>query len=316
MKYYISDYLYEDYPNAVNINWMITSRCLYNCSYCIGAKDNLKENTYDEISYAIKNLKQTYGDIFYQVCLTGGEPSLKTYLEDMINLCDETFINNRIVYLTNLFLSEKNLKKRYDKINNTKKIISVCSLHLEAVKDIPTYLSKIKFLMNTYTFYSFEFKIVVPSYLQNVAQNAVDLIETQYPELLSYLRIVRNFKETFQLPKSVLPYVAKDQIFIYKNFEKQITQKCSFNDLKDAGLNKTRNMKCLLCKHFLNITTQGNIYSGIPHECKNVKLLGNIKDMSTYDIIKKEKEIIQICNQDICPLECTMVVPKYRDNEK
>ena len=64
-----------------NVDWQISSRCNRNCSYCYGPK---KENELSIVqAKKIVDLLKSQG--IKQIGITGGEPLLYPYIEELIN---------------------------------------------------------------------------------------------------------------------------------------------------------------------------------------------------------------------------------------
>jgi len=308
----IYDTLYKEKPNAISINWEVTALCVYKCKYCNFIKDKkgYQHRSFEEIFNATKQIKKLYGDIFYQLCVTGGEPTLRSDFVDLINMYNTVLQNNRIVLLTNMFYGLETLEKKFTSIIEKEKIILVGSLHLDKVNHIEKFFNKAMYL-NSLGFQKTEYKIIVPSWHLNKAYDAINILETKYEQLIPNIRIVRNFQEDFELPIKWKKYMSLDDIIIYKtdNEEKIL----SFNDMKDLGLNKTKGYKCMLGRQCLYISVEGYVFAALhAGGCIINPYFGCIQEQQTYDNIKQFLlQDIPICQDEFCNRECLMIIPKY-----
>lgn len=312
---YFGDKLYEDYPNAMLINWNMTSYCPYGCSYCFGKnKPELHKDSFEVLYNASIKLKELYKDIFYQISLTGGEPLSRSDIIKIINMYNDVFQNNRIVLLSNLFLPEKLLYKMFSSIEDKKKIILVGSMHLEKVQNIQKYLDKIR-AIKTFDFNEIKYKIIVTSKDMEKAISVIKILEKDYIDLIPNTSVVRNFLEQFEMPTIFQKYMVNDSIMIYKKDDYK--QPISYVEIKDKQLNRVKNFSCSIGKKHLYITPTGMVF-GAYHDinCKQNPSFGSLSDTTTFDRIKeflKQKDII--CQEEICPSECLMLIPKYKKED-
>lgn len=309
---YFGDVLYKDHPNAININWEITGVCPYKCVYC-DRYYKREKISFDIIQKACIYFKKIYGDIFYQICITGGEPTTRSDFSELINMFNNTFVNNRIVLLTNMFFSKRMLYIKYTSIQQLDKIIYVGSLHLDKVNKIEEFFEKARY-MNTLGFLSTQYKIIVTSWGLEKAKKIIHKLETQYTDLLPYIRMVRNFHETFDMPVEFKKYMSLDNIIIYRTDYEEKTM--SYNSIKDLNLNKTKGMKCMLGRQNLYICTEGNVYGSlITPLCLKNKHFGCLTDNndSVFENLDNflKTDIIE-CEEEYCQKECLMVIPKYK----
>ena len=310
---YFGDKLYEDYPNAVLINWNMTTFCPYRCSYCLGdsPKLNVYKDSFEVIQTASLKLKELYKDAFYQISLTGGEPLSRSDMIKIINMYNKVFQNNRLVLLSNLFLPEKLLYRMFSSIEEKHKVILVASMHLEKVTSIQNYFDKIR-TIKTLNLATTKYKIIVTSKDMDKAIKIIEILETEYPDLIPNTSVVRNFHEQFEMPDVFKKYMSNDNIMIYKNNDYE--QSISYVEIKDRQLNQVKDFHCSIGKKHLYITPTGVMFGAYPDmHCKQNPEFGHISDNTTFDHIKTflEKEDI-ICPETVCPSECLMLIPKYQ----
>lgn len=306
---YIGDVLFEDFPNTVNINWEITGLCPYKCPYCDRKKELPKVNLQNVIDIS-KKLKKIYPEnTFFQLCITGGEPLTRLDFKSVLNAFNEIFQNGRIILLSNLFLNEKLLQKRFENINGLDKIYLVGSLHLDS-KETPESFFKKARMLNSMGFKKTEYKIIIPSWNIDKASAAINLLETGYKDIKSDIRVVRNFHESFDMPNKFASYLSLDDIIVYKSEDHNM--KTSYNNLKDLGLNKCLGFNCMLGKKNIFISSDGRLYNALPtNKCSSIIQYGHIRDLKTFYNLQQSVEGSPIkCVDEYCNMECLMVIPK------
>lgn len=84
--------LYNDEPN---FSIVMPGSCNCNCSFCFWKEQSADEKYLENLEEALKCLPED----FYQVSITGGEPTLSPYFAEVVSLCSKYF--RKIVVTTN-----------------------------------------------------------------------------------------------------------------------------------------------------------------------------------------------------------------------
>ena len=107
--------------NLLKINIAITNDCNQKCEYCIANTPNIKNKYYinkEYIKFLFKYLKINNFDRKFRINLLGGEPTLHTELNDIIDSIKYNYSNNIIKLFTNGSQSIDYYKNMINKYNN------------------------------------------------------------------------------------------------------------------------------------------------------------------------------------------------------
>ena len=148
------------YDMPLAIDWMLTKRCNYRCSYCFhyGYGQNpppqLPFSTLDQLKAAVDNIA-SLNRPWYDVILTGGEPTIHPHVGDLMYLLQSTLKDrlNEILLISNCSRNEG----LYDAVADLSKRINISmqlSIHTDHVdmehilKLIEKLSGKVNFFFN------------------------------------------------------------------------------------------------------------------------------------------------------------------------
>ena len=112
----------------VEIDWLLTQRCNYTCSYC-GTYDNSQEFLFrplEEYKKAFVFLKSYLGNLKARITFLGGEPTLYKQWVELANILDE--LNYKVKISTNLSVP---VDKYIDKLKPSLGKFIIASFHPE-----------------------------------------------------------------------------------------------------------------------------------------------------------------------------------------
>jgi sulfatase maturation enzyme AslB (radical SAM superfamily) len=299
---------YESPDWQVNIDWMITLRCNYSCSYCT-AYDNTKplglkslEEYIDSFSY----LSEYFGNQRIRINFLGGEPTLFKQWVELVNwLSDHNYLPNII---TNLSIPAKNY---IHKLNGKAKKFISASYHPEMVKLEDFY--KNAELLQEAGYLDSVTLLADPNDWDNVLRIYDKLSEvcTVLP-----LQIQNEFSGNYSLSENIVEYTEEQMKFFDQAF-KDASNSYVKLDTGDEVIhpsiehikvyyNKFKGMKCAVGRDKIHIKYTGDVYpSGCllnyPRAC-----MGNLYEKN---LIKPKGAITCPFNQ--CPCSTDIRIEKW-----
>jgi len=292
----------------LNIEWLLTDYCNFDCSYCLikHKKENIN-NTNTRVNlnffkYFVLGFDNIKTPIKYK--LSGGEPTSHPDFKSMLYVLK----NKEIRIFTNLNLSTKDLEKIA--------IIPICksttfniSLHLEYYKDgdrINLFLSKIKLLIDAGFLISISI-IAHPDFF-DLLKKIVNLIKTNF-ENKCWINIIPLVLSTMTTDYSIeyRDYLNKNEMvgdYIFLDNKNNIYKK----NISSQEIDKVdwRGYKCFLNLHiFLNKNKIMQYPCMTKHKYNNKFILPKN--------IEKIKEDIYnpiICNNKTCNCLTLSMIPK------
>lgn len=123
----------------MRFNWHILNWCNYRCSYCFvdGLSSNFKDTSQIAQEYKLTLARLATVNEPFEVCLTGGEPTLHPNIEEILEGLSNISNLKRVWFFTNL---SRDLAF-YNKINNFSKVTFYASYHPEYA-DVDRFLEK------------------------------------------------------------------------------------------------------------------------------------------------------------------------------
>lgn len=228
--------------DVIKINWILTRKCNYNCSYCTVKDRNASFPSKDMLQRIIQGIS-SLGKSRIHITITGGEPTIDPNYFYILSLLFQSFPNNKTVHV-NTITNLGQQKKFYDKLikefsNYKDKIRFVASYHFE-------FVDTEKFIGNSKTLTEAGFKVSVlllghPQYMNKVHHLYETLNSLANERLTIKLKLVReNFGST---PDK--RYTKEDLEWISKFYDEESKSKPIFIDRYDADHNT-------ICRDYFN----------------------------------------------------------------
>ena len=248
----------------LEIDYLLTFRCNYDCSYCISHDTNHPslQRSPNEIIDALTFIFKQYSNKKIKLRILGGEPFVYKYFINLVNeLSNNNFLQINIV--TNLSVTEKSLEK----LKVSKNFLIAASYHPEYSNN-KDFVNKIKYLQNR------GFKTYCPvsihpdeKYLKNSLYVLENITGEVYPNFLSSMQEsnVNIFGKSYDYSKKIKTAIRKyDNRVLSHNFKYEYIDKTSeIFSISDITINNKDNFKGLLCKaghDKLHINERGDIF--------------------------------------------------------
>ena len=248
----------------LEIDYLLTFRCNYDCSYCISHDVNHPslQLSSDEIINALTFIFKQYSNKKIKLRILGGEPFVYKHFINLVNeLSNNDFL--QIVIITNLSVAEKTLEK----LKESENIIISASYHPEYSNN-KDFVTKIKYLQNkgfkTYcsvsihpdekylksSLYVLENLTgnIIPNYLSSMTESNVNIFGKSYDYTEKIKTAIKKYDN--KVPRYYFNYEYTDR-----------TNKIF--SISDITINNRDNFKGLLCKaghDKLHINERGDIF--------------------------------------------------------
>lgn len=260
-----------------NVDWQITSRCNRNCSYCYGPK---KENELSIVqAKRIVDLLKSQG--VKQIGITGGEPLLYPYIEELINYIYDCEIK---IYLS----TNCDFYERYSRLIKSK--ISILGVPVDGATDVlhDTCRGKGSFDSVTHSLQD----ICNSSCLPQIKIGTV-ITKYNYSDLINIERIISRFE-------SKLLYWKLYELIVYsRNIDQAKPLKFSIQNPKKVLGNYIDKNKIIFDtidirnKSYFFIKPNGDIFIPfLSSECSYEKDIGNILKDDFDSISAKFKDCV------------------------
>ena len=284
MSEIISDLI--DSRNTLYIEWEITQKCNYRCSYC-SAYDILGKN---EISWEKKKFilneifKSSYSVLLY---LLGGEPTIsKDYFKILKYFENLNRNKNDKLFISTNFSQSKEFYKNH---KNYKNVFHWLSLHPEYLNNLNELFDKIKILQDKDIFFIFAPMIKTDEkYIDlyyKLQRFAIDNDLNYYPQ------IVVNDKHSHYWASDECFY--KKYIDLFNNTFLEIKENNKYLPYHEFFLNidlqKRKNYKCF--NSYFEIYWDGSLTS----RCQNIN-----KKFLPINFFKNYKIQKLLCTRDFC----------------
>lgn len=259
----------------LRINWHILNWCNLKCSYC-SVKENLSYD-YNDKTQIVHNYKLIISRLKtiskpFEICLTGGEPTLHPNIEDILSRLNEIQNLTKIYFFTNLTRSES----FYKSIKNFTKVVYYASFHPEYHKE--DFLKKCKNLnCEVHVSMMPEYKDYVLKIIDKCKSNNIKF-------KLNFLVDTNHYSSNLNEDFFVETIGAKDMIDINVLYDNGFEERTSDLKLLFEKKNYFKGYKCV------PESFQIELNDTIKNVCTN-----EIMPLSLRDITKKV-----ICPKDIC----------------
>jgi organic radical activating enzyme len=262
--------------NILRINWHILNWCNYKCSYC-SVRGNLSydyndttqiSNQYKLMISRLKLIKKPF-----ELCLTGGEPTLHPNIKEILKGLGEIEKLERVYFFTNLSRSIN----FYEEILNFKKILYYASYHPEYHDE--DFLIKCKKLRcEVHISMMSEYKNKILKFIEECKSEKI-------PFCLNFLSDTKFYKNTLDHDFYEEVIKTDDMIEIDLIYENKIKQKTTNLKMLYEGKNKFKGYKCIPESYSITID---NVVKNV---CSNKEMplsLSNITEKITcsYDECK------------------------------
>ena len=301
---------YQTKRNYVYVDWDMSSRCNYACTYCSPAAHDGKYNfpSLENAKLLVDKIASTYTDKFAVFNLFGGEPTIWKEIPSFFEYAKSVNKNNHVQLLTNGNKTKKWWLRNKDNIDSV-----VVSVHVAQV-DIVDLVDKFNSCVGEFDIH---FQICIDieifdkciSYYQYCLKNLDKNIRLDYKPLRVRLDDSKS-----------MPYTDK-QIDILKNLQKidgtkkhnhgvtMVDENNSVIDLQELLLEQKNNFKdwaCWIGIDTLNITREGNVTIG--SQCFPNFVLGSIHDMNFEIPMQPVK-----CKYDLCSCLTDLTTKKEKN---
>lgn len=170
------------------MNLILNFACNNHCAYCFQDhfKNNQEEFTVENVE---KVLQWAHCPPFSDIHILGGEPTLYQYLPEVIDLTRQYYPLNRIVVITNLLGTDKNIEYLYERVkaNDTNMIFLINTTIDNDKKKL--FESRLETLYNINEKYiSLSITLMQNKNINKVYTDYIHYLFTKYPKI-PYLRI-------------------------------------------------------------------------------------------------------------------------------
>ncbi len=309
--------------NILTINWVITRKCNYSCSYCRVYDNSGKFTSLEDLKNAMDQIAEL-NKSKYKITLTGGEPTIHpNYLTLLKYIFEKLGKRATIITISNLGRTEKYFEKLLEEIKEFKNnIVFVASFHTEFANE-DEFVNKAKLISEK----GFYIKVQIMAHPEKMEQ--IRYLDKKFKEIknknLKYqLMVIReNYgsvpdkrynSEDLEWLKVYYSNEneAKNILIETKDLDSNIAQNYySAPEINAKGLNNYKGMLCYAGVNSFSINKDGKIDRAVCFRGKN-------KDARN---IYTEKNALQGLDEPIiCPFErcgCTadIKIPKFTNAE-
>ena len=327
------------YDMPLQIDWLLTKRCNYRCSYCfyygqgIPTPPQLPFSTLEQLKNAVDNIA-SLNRPHYDIMFTGGECTLHPHMVDLIYMLRDT-LQDRLRELLIITNGSRN-EKLYKKVAEAAKSVNISmqvSVHTDHV-DMEHFLDLIELLANDVNLY-------IPLMFNPAKREEVHLIfdilceyRKRFPFYLSVAPVFINDGFDPRYTEEDLRWIKKSNTYFdalqhavkVKVTKESPTTMRIFRDIEDNGERKIvetmaaeyanfanfKDMYCTASTSFAQITDAG-IYKGLfcsPFFTCNIYEKGSLKAV-------RDKLFYALkCRHNICGCESAHYAPKFSSPEE
>ncbi len=305
---------------VLNINWVLTRKCNYTCSYCT-VYDN-KNGLFPPIENLMKAVDQIskLNRSKYIITLTGGEPTIHPKFTELLKyIVDNLREKVHVITITNLSRTSRFFNDLCENLKSYEEHLSfIASYHFEFAEK-EKYLENAKIL--TQNGFRIHLSILAhPDRIELVKSLELELKKIKNGKLNYELIIVRQDygtepdkrykKEDLQWLKEFYTDSKENKRILIdwqKDNNKVEREIFSGAELNAKGLNKFKGMICNAGKNILSINGNGDIDKAVCFR----KTTGNKKNIYNKDDAIKESTKPVICPFERCSCIADLQIPKY-----
>jgi len=273
----------------VEVEWMITQRCNYECTYCASYNNSgdFMFKSLEEYITAFKYLSNHFGNKTIKLSFLGGEPMLYKQWPELVNYISE--LNYLPKITTNLSIP---VKSYINKLNKNLGKFIVASWHPEYATN--EFMNNVQ-LLNDNNF----IRSVSVSAPQEYWNEAIDILKTlkiKYGEKFVHLtRIKDENSQGISVTDKLIDYTSEQEKYFtfHRDYPVEIkitdlNNKITIYDKIDAHSINFKGMNCAVGKDSIHIAPNGDVY---PSACLLNYRKARMGNIYRQDIIKPSNSI-------------------------
>ena len=245
----------------VEVEWMITQRCNYTCSYCASYDNsgNFMFKTLEQYTTAFKYLSNYFGNKTIKLSFLGGEPMLYKQWPELINYISQYNYIPKIT--TNLSIPVKSYINRLNK--DLGKFI-VASWHPEFATD--QFMKNIEILNNNNFIRSVS--VSAPQEYWEQSIKILNILRKKYGKQFVHLtRIKDENSKGLSITDKLIDYTSKQEKYFtfHRDYPVEIkiidtNNKINVYNEIDAHSINFKGMNCAVGRDSIHITPNGDVY--------------------------------------------------------
>jgi MoaA/NifB/PqqE/SkfB family radical SAM enzyme len=273
----------------IEVEWMITQRCNYECTYCASYNNsgNFMFKSLEEYITAFKYLSNHFGNKTIKLSFLGGEPMLYKQWPELVNYISE--LNYLPKITTNLSIP---VKSYINKLNKNLGKFIVASWHPEYATN--EFMNNVQ-LLNDNNFIR-SVSVSAPQEYWNEAIEVLKTLKLKYGEKFVHLtRIKDENSQGLSITDKLIDYTSEQEKYFtfHRDYPVEIkvtdiTNKTTIYNKIDAHNIKFKGMNCAVGKDSIHITPNGDVY---PSACLLNYRKARMGNIYRQDIIKPTSSI-------------------------
>ena len=277
----------EEYQ--IEVEWMITQRCNYECTYCASYNNSgdFMFKSLEEYITAFKYLSNHFGNKTIKLSFLGGEPMLYKQWPELVNYISE--LNYLPKITTNLSIP---VKSYINKLNKNLGKFIVASWHPEYATN--EFMNNVQ-LLNDSNFIR-SVSVSAPQEYWNEAMEVLKILKIKYGEKFVHLtRIKDEDSQGLSITDKLIDYTPEQEKYFtfHRDYPVEIkitdiNNKTTIYDKIDAHSINFKGMNCAVGKDSIHITPNGDVY---PSACLLNYRKARMGNIYRQDIIKPTSSI-------------------------
>ena len=277
----------EEYQ--IEVEWMITQRCNYECTYCASYNNSgdFMFKSLEEYITAFRYLSNHFGNKTIKLSFLGGEPMLYKQWPELVNYIAE--LNYLPKITTNLSIP---VKSYINKLNKNLGKFIVASWHPEYATN--EFMNNVQ-LLNDSNFIR-SVSVSAPQEYWNEAMEVLKILKIKYGEKFVHLtRIKDEDSQGLSITDKLIDYTPEQEKYFtfHRDYPVEIkitdiNNKTTIYDKIDAHSINFKGMNCAVGKDSIHITPNGDVY---PSACLLNYRKARIGNIYKQNIIKPTSSI-------------------------
>jgi len=249
----------EEYQ--IEVEWMITQRCNYECTYCASYNNSgdFMFKSLEEYITAFRYLSNHFGNKTIKLSFLGGEPMLYKQWPELVNYIAE--LNYLPKITTNLSIP---VKSYINKLNKNLGKFIVASWHPEYATN--EFMNNVQ-LLNDSNFIR-SVSVSAPQEYWNEAMEVLKILKIKYGEKFVHLtRIKDEDSQGLSITDKLIDYTPEQEKYFtfHRDYPVEIkitdiNNKTTIYDKIDAHSINFKGMNCAVGKDSIHITPNGDVY--------------------------------------------------------